>query len=287
MNDMKRIILLLSATLFATAAFVSCTEEVGTEPGNDSEPSVIIYTYEASRPNNPDNDVVLRFAANSQTTEAYYLAELTADKESRVASLGESGYMDYVVSNGTKISGISGASSADVTVTDLYGAYTITVVAVGGGAKTSREVTFTGLAWEDVVSGTYYFGVSNFILASGMTSTTTTMQVCTTDSKLFRLKDLYGSGYSLKINLLDQTGMDGSDEYTFFRVPVAETPFTYGSYGAIGVRDVGYWQGNDAYVTDYGYESGMYADYSCFLCVEYYVDAGYIGYSYDYFIPSE
>lgn len=282
---MKKYIYSLFAVLFATAALTSCTEEEGTEPGNDSAPSVIIYQYAASRPNNPDNDIVVRFATNSKTTEAYYLVEKTAEKKSRIASMGEEGYKDYVVSNGVKINGISGASNADVTITDLYGAYTITAVAVSGKAKSASETTFTGLEWNDVASGTYYFGASqNLIAALGLTSTPTTLQVCTTDANLYRFKDVFGTGYSLKINLIDYTGSDDGGEYQFFRIPVAETSFTYGSHGAVGVRDVGYWQGSDAWVTENGYESGMYADHSCFLCIQYFVAAGNLGYGYDEFV---
>ncbi|MCS2314138.1 hypothetical protein NXW44_07845 [Phocaeicola vulgatus] len=281
----KRYIYSLFAVLFVSAILTSCTEEEGTNPGNDSVPSIIIYQYAASRPNNPDNDIVVRFAANNKTSEAYYLVEKTTEKEAHVSSMGEEGYKDYVVSNGVKIDGISGASNADVTITDLYGAYTITAVAVSGNVKSASETSFTGLEWNDVASGIYYFGAStNLINALGLTSTPTVLQVCTTDADLYRFKDVFGTGYSLKINLIDYKGSDESGKYQFFRIPVAETSFTYGNYGAVGVRDVGYWQGNDAWITDYGYESGMYADYSCFLYIQYFVSAGNIGYGYDQFV---
>lgn len=283
---MKKYIYSLFAVLFVSAAFMSCTEEEGTEPGNDSAPSIIVYQYATSRPNNPDNDVLVRFAANNKTEAAYYLVEKTEEKEARLSSLGEEGYKDYVVSNGTKINGISGASNADVTITDLYGAYTISAVAVGGNAKSMSETTFTGLDWEDVVTGTYYYrALKNLISYLGLTSSSTVLQVCKTDATLYRLKDVFGTGYSLKLNLIDYQGSDDDGEYQFFRVPVTETPFTYGNYGAVSLRDIGYWQGSDSYVTDYGYESGMYSDYSCFLCVQYFVSAGHLGYGYDYFIP--
>lgn len=284
---MKKYIYSLFALLMAAATITSCTEEAGTEPGNDSKPSVVLYKYEVSRPYNADNDVALRFAANSKTESVYYLMEKSSEQESHVSSMGEEGYWDYVVSNGTKVDGLSGASTADLTLTDLYGAYTITAVAVGGNQKAGASTTFTGLDWNDVVKGTYYFGASkNLIAAAGLTANPTTLQVCTTDATLYRFKDVFGEGYSMKIVLLpDYKATDADGEYTFFRVPRAETPYTYGSYGAVGVRDVGYWQGSDAWVTDNGYESGMYADYSCFVCVQYFVSAGNIGYGYDFFFP--
>ena len=268
--------------LGGVATFTSCTVDEGTEPGNDSEPSILIYQYAASRPNNPDNDVVLRFATNSKTESAYYLVEPTETKEANVASMGEEGYKDYVVSEGIKIEGASGSTTVDVVVTDLYGEYTITAVAVSAKTKTSSETTFTGLDWNDVVSGTYYFDLGkNFI---GVESAATVLQVCTTNPDLYRFKDVFGEGYSMKINLIDYTGSDDNGTYRFFRIPAADTPFTYGNYGAISVRDIGYWQGNDAFVTEGGYESGMYTNYDCFLYINYYVSAGYLDYGYDYFV---
>lgn len=263
--------------LGGVATFTSCTVDEGTEPGNDSEPSILIYQYAASRPNNPDNDVVLRFATNSKTESAYYLVEPTETKEANVASMGEEGYKDYVVSEGIKIEGASGSTTVDVVVTDLYGEYTITAVAVSAKTKTSSEMTFTGLDWNDVVSGTYYFDLGKKFI--GVESAATVLQVCTTNPDLYRFKDVFGEGYSMKINLIDYTGSDDNGTYRFFRIPAADTPFTYGNYGAISVRDIGYWQGNDAFVTNSGYQSGMYANYNCFLCISYYVSEGTLGYS--------
>jgi hypothetical protein len=277
---MKKYIYLFSV-LLATVALTSCAEEEGTVPGNDPNPAVTIYKYAVSRPLNVDNDISLRFATNSKTTEAYYLAEKTVDKDTRVESIGEDGYKDYVVSNGVKLNDISGASAADVTFTDLYGEYTITVVAVGGGTKTSASIVFLGLDWTTVATGTYYFFNSNKI---GISSNPTTLQVCTTNDKLYRFKDVFGTNYHLKINLLNLKGNDGG-EYTFFRIPVADTPFTYGDYGVVNVRDIGYMYGDDSYVTEDGYESGMYEDYYCFLCIQYFVSAGNIGAGYDEFVP--
>jgi hypothetical protein len=272
---------LLAATVIVSS-MTSCAEDEGTEPGNDSKPVATVYQYKVSKPLNADNDVLFRVATNSRTTEAYYLAEKTTDKNARVASVGEAGYTEYVVSNGTKLAGVSGESNVDVTLTDLFGEYSITVVAVGSGTKTTAEISFTGLDWRDVAKGTYQFFNSSRI---GVSSNPTTLQICTTDDKLYRFKDVFGAGYHMKINLLNITGRDADGEYTYFRVPVTETPFTYGTYGAVSVRDIGYWQGSDAWVTDNGYESGMYSDYFCFIYLQYFVSAGSLGYDYDLFIP--
>jgi hypothetical protein len=278
---MKKYIYLFSI-LLVTLVMNSCVEEEGTTPGSDSSPVITVYQYKVSKPLNSDNDVIIRFVTNNRTTDAYYLAEKTTDKNTRIASLGEEGYKDYVISNGVKINGISGESVADITLIDLYGEYTITAVAVGGGVKMSATTVFVGIDWTTVATGTYYFFNSSRI---GISSNPTTLQVCTTDDKLYRFKDVFATGYHMKINLLNLKGKDDYGEYTFFRVPVMETPFTYGNYGVVSVRDIGYWQGSDVWITDNGYESGMYADYTCFVFVQYFVSAGSMGYDYDEFIP--
>lgn len=287
MNNMKKYIYSLFAVLLATAAMTSCTVEEGTVPGNDKDPNVVLYSYTVKKPYNEDNDIALRLAFNDKVEAAYYLAEKASEKESRLSSLGEEGYMDYVVSNGVKIADVT--SDTDLTVTDLYGKYAITVVAVSGTKKASASTEFTGLEWNDVVTGTYYFGVRTALTGE---SSPTTLQVCTSDNTLYRFKDVFGKDYHMKIQLLpDYTATDADGTYTYFRIPVVDTPFTYGDYGTVSVRDVGYWQNNSAYVTDNGYESGMYEDYSCFISAQYYCSGGSLGYGYygsakcEYFVP--
>jgi hypothetical protein len=280
---MKKYIYKLCIAFIATATIASCSGDEGAVPGSDSKPVITVYQYKTSRPYNVDNDIIVRFATNNQTTEAYYLAEKTVDANARITSIGEEAYTDYVVANGTKLADVSGESNVDVTLIDLYGDYTITAVAVGKGIKTSAKTTFIGIDWSTVATGTYLFGTAGKKV-SGVESNPTVLQVCTTDDKLYRFKDVFGSGYHLKINLINLTGTDADGEYRFFRVPVAETPYTYGTYGAVGVRDIGYWQGSDAWVTDNGYESGMYADYNCFIYIQWFVSAGNIGYNYDFFV---
>lgn len=159
---MKKYINALGMILLAIVAMTSCKEEEGTTPGTDGAPAITLYQYAVEAPEyNPDNDLRIRIAANNQVTEAYYLVETTADKNAHVEANGETGYMTYVVENGTKIEGISGESNTDITLTNLQGEYTITVVGVNGSNMTSKEVTFTGLAWEDVVTGTYVFGTTS------------------------------------------------------------------------------------------------------------------------------
>ena len=273
---MRKYINKLFAVVLATAAITSCTVEEGTVPGNDKDPNVVVYSYTAKKPYNEDNDVLLRLAFNSKVEEAYYLAEKATEKESKVASMGEEGYMDYVVSNGTKVADVT--TEADLAITDLYGKYAITVVAVSGAKKASAVAEFTGLEWADVINGTYYFGVKPDVTGE---SRATTLQVCTTDNTLYRFKDVFGKDSHMKFQLLpDYTGTDADGAYTYFRVPATDTPFTYSNYGTVSVRDIGYWQGNTAWITDNGYESGMYEDYTCYIAVQYYCSGGSLGYGY-------
>lgn len=273
--------------MLATALFglTACTEEDGTTPGGDSAPLATVYTYNVTAPNNPDNDLSLRISANEQTQAVYYKA-FDADD---INDLNDDAIISRVMSEGTQIeleaNSQHGGSYADVLIKDMYGEYLITVVAAAGSQHSLSKVSFTGLEWEDVVTGTWYY--ANAIASVfGGEPVPTTLQVCTTDKNLYRLKNLFGEGFSMKFMAIDQQAEDEDGVYTFLRVPAAITPYEYGDYGTISVRDIGYWQNNDAFVTDYGYESGMYEDYTCFFMIEYYVSAGAIGYNfYNYFIP--
>lgn len=275
-------------------SIISCSADEGTEPGNDSRPSVVIYQYKPGESYNEDNDVTLRFATNNATSEVYYLSEKSTDKDNKLSEMGESGYADYVVENGIKLEGIKGASNIDVTLTGIFGEYTITAVAVNSSQKSSSQTIFTGLEWEDVVSGRYIFasktadgkGVAAKDIA-GVESNPVTLQICTTDKTLYRFKDVYGTDKNLKINLIDYFGSDNDGEYQFFRVPITKTPYTFGNFGEVSVSDIGYWQGNESFVTQGGYESGMYANKTCFIFVAYQVSDGALGYGFDYFIPNE
>ena len=279
----------MSLAAALTFCFTSCKEDNGTEPGTDSQPAATIYTYEPSAPLNPDNDVNIRFVCNSKTSEAYYLVEKTTEKEAH--KMSEAAYADFVVANGTKLQLTedkhSGGKVSEVTVAGLLGDYTITAVAANGGTKTSATKTFRGLMWEDVVTGTYMYSNANVQFLMGeITSRPTTLQICTTDETLYRFKDAFGEGMHLKINLLpDLVDEDEGGVYTFFRVKDQMISEFQGN--KVYVRDIGYWQGDDKYVTDHGFESGMYEDYSCFIYIQCHIGSTNYGYGYDYFIPDE
>lgn len=133
----------------------SCTEEVGTVPGNDPQPYVTIYQYAVGEQYNPDNDIALRFVANNKVEEAYYLAEVASEKEAFIASKGEKAYLDHVVADGVKINGLSGVSDAEVTLTGMLGKYSITVAAVKGDSKGGSEIVFVGKDWKPKAQGVY------------------------------------------------------------------------------------------------------------------------------------
>lgn len=281
---MKKNLLIYLGIFVSMLSFYSCTVEEGTEPGHDSIPSLVAYQYTVSLPYDVDSDTHIRVAVNNQVESAYYLVEKSEVKAENVASMGLESYLDYVVEHGVKVEEIPASLNADIFITQLLGEYAITVVGIGDGQKLYSEFTFTGIPWYDVATGTYQ-PASMYDL--GLTDMETTLQVCGNDPTMYRFKDLYGTGKHLVINMLEQQGTDESGTYSFFRIPATATSWSYGSYGTISVRDIGYWQGNDAYVTVGGYESGMYENYDCFLCIQYYVEAGYLssgGYGYDYFI---
>lgn len=272
----------VAAAAFALAA---CSETEGTNPGTEADPVVTVYQYEPGEGYNADNDIALRFVANGKVSEFYFYNELKENKEAYIAANGEQAYADQVVANGTHVD--VSDTDYETTLTDMEGLYAITVVAVGNnGQKAVYENTFQGLAWEDVVSGTYQFGILG---SMGLSSSPTVLQRCTTDETLYRFKDVFKEGYSLKFTLLPEyTGKDNDGTYTFCRVATQQTGLVYGDYGVINVRDIGYWQGDDEYVLSYGFESGMYEDYSAFFMLQFYISAGSLGYNnYDIFIPNE
>ncbi len=158
---MKRNIYRIFMGLLVLSSIISCSEEQGTEVGNDSEPSVIVYQYTPGEDYNADNDIKLRIAANNRTQEAYYLYELTEDKEKYIATNGEAAYLEHVVTDGIKLDDISGESTQDVVLTGLIGDYTITAVAVNGNQKKAFETTFYGIQWNILGEGMFqstFFG---------------------------------------------------------------------------------------------------------------------------------
>ena len=122
----------------------SCSAEEGTEPGNDSNPVVTMYSYTAPEGYNPDQTAYVRVVPNNKVSKIYVLTELKADKEAFVAQSGAEAYVQRVVSQGTAYA----AETQELVIEDLQGAYTITAVAeAANGARTAAEVNYKGIKW--------------------------------------------------------------------------------------------------------------------------------------------
>jgi len=285
----KNIFSFLLAGLAVVLA-TSCTVEEGTEPGNDSKPVATVYQYENTA--NPDNNIDVRVATNNKVSEIYYLAIPEAQFDSDMTSKGEETVKNEIVQKGTKVA-LKDAASHDFTVTDLFGKYVIAIVATDGNTKTLTTTNFTGLDWETVATGTYKFANTDVAYVMETATKEATLQVCTTDETLFRFKDLYGEDKSLKFFYLkDYESADKYGHYYYARVKTQATGLEYGTYGPISVRDIGYWQGDDSWVTDSGY-NGYYYDESkeVYLYVQYFLSAlssgNNLGYKYDSFVPNK
>lgn len=281
---MNKYIVKLSAAFVVALALTACNADEGTEPGNDSMPVVTVYQYAPGDEYNADNDVKVRFVANNVTSEAYYVIEPTETRDAYIQANGEVAYMAYIVENGTKLDDIKGESYQDMIFTGLEGSYTVSAVAVNGGNLVMRSGEFVGLAWEDVCTGTYQFAYN---IGQGVQTKATTLQQCTNQEGLYRLKDLYSAGYSLKVQAIDMAGEDEDGVYQYMRIPYQSTGFLYQGGPEIEVSDVGYWKENDAYITQNGFHGGMYEDNFMFLIPVYQVPGvGHFGYQkYEYFIP--
>ena len=283
---MKNILHIIAAgVVFSLLA--ACSEKLGTEPGNDPTPKATIYQYAPGEGYNSDEDVVVRFVSNGKVEKLCYLVERAEEKESFINENGEAEYAKKVLSEGLEVPSAELKSYND-TLTGLAGTYAVTAAAVSGGETILSESIFYGLSWTTLSSGTYTFAVLSDM---GLAPAQTEFQVCDTDPNLYRFKDVFKPGYSLKIVALPEyTNTDDYGTYTFCRVPVQDTGFSYGNYGAIGVRDIGYWQGDEAYVTQNGFESCYYTDgpdKGClYVYVQYFVSAGNLGYNYDVYVPS-
>lgn len=284
---MKKYIYASLIALMTSLSFTACEEEEGTAPGSDSNAVVTIYQYEAAMPYNSDNDTKLRFVANQKADKVYYIAEKSADVQSFIAQQGEDAYISHVVEKGTSIT-LTDDNSFDTYVTDLFGPYTISAVAVNGGNRSLASVDFIGLEWSDVATGTYHFA-NKYVVELLGESAPTTLQQCTTNETLYRFKDVYGEGFNLKFTTLPDTQDEDEDGvFQKMRVAAQNTGLELGANGAIGVRDIGYWQGSDAWVLENGYHGAYYLDGSyAYLYVQYYVTAGNAGYGYDKFEASE
>lgn len=277
---MKKYIYSLMMFVLAATALSSCSVDEGTQPGSDSNPVVTIYQFKAQDPYDQDADVRIRVAANSKTAEAYIFAESTTEKTKRMASVGEDGYMDYVISKGVKLDKISGNSDQDYTVTGINGTYTITVVAKNGNQKSSAETSFTGVLWNNIAKGTYTFSANAAKIFGA--SVQTSLQVNASSPTSYRFKNLFGVGAHLNFTLTDKKGTDKQGkEFLRLSIPAQATPKPYGNDGVISVRDVATWQSNENYL-----DNRLYDDHKVVLWLQYYNGNNNLGYGYDAFVPN-
>lgn len=289
---MKKFINILLAVLFA-AVITSCEkEQFGTIPGTDPMASVRVYTYAPALPYDADCDVIVRLAANSSAKDVYLFAETAAQKEAR--NLVESAYADYVVANGTKVTltpnEFDNTFAFETTLEGLKGDNVISAVAINAnGDKSISATSFFGIEWLDLAAGEYYCNASSSIITRNLPGKVlpTVLQQRKDQTTTYRLQSVFGKGKHLVFNTIDQFGED-EGKYQFCRVPAQNPGLNDASYGSIGIRDLGYWQNDDSFITEGGYECGMYEDYNCFFIMQWFVSAGNLGYNwYDFFVPED
>lgn len=256
--------------------------------GTTGEPYATINQYTVDGDYNPDNDTRLRVTFNENVSEAYYLVELSAEKEQFIEENGEQAYMQRVVDNGTSITIEEETRSADIIITGLAGENDITVVSVGKDKKMKANTAFfTGITWMDVCTGTYYTSVLT-PLGIPAELPNKKLQVADVNPNMYRIVDLYKSGYSLKFTKIENTGVDKGGKFNMIREEWQPIGLNYAQYG-LYIQDIGYWQGDDSFVLAGGYHGGMYEDNSIFFFHAYCIDDGRAlpnGYNYEYFIPN-
>lgn len=265
--------------LAAAPMLWACSADEGAMPGSDPNPVVTLYSYAPTdEDSNPDNDVMVRFATNDKVTSVKYLL-LPSEQ---ATALSEAEMIQKVSSEGTEVANLGANGTADVTFKDIYGPYVI--AAVANGSKLGNTISFTGLSWTVFKTGTFYYGVT----FTPSESVEATLEKCDTDDTLYRISGVFGAGTAFKCQLLDVTGEDELGKFHLFRVPQADTPWTYGSYGTVFVEDVGYWQGNSAYVTGFnGFENYFYDNGYIDVCLAWMCSAGCIDYKYGAFVPAD
>lgn len=267
--------------LAAAPMLWSCSDEMGENPGSDPDPVVTIYTYEPTEEgSNPDNDVRIRFATNSKVTSVKYLL-IPGDS----LAMSDAEITQMVESQGTTVANLGADGNAEVTVSGIKGA--VNIAAVANGSKLSNLVKFTGLEWTLVKPGTFAFGPQTPSTVP-VSATECTLEICTTDTLLYRLNSIFGEGTSLKLEVIDTWYKDEFGDFQLFRFKQTKTPWEYGNYGLMSVRDVGYWQNNAAYVNALtSYCNYLYTDGYIDICMQWNVPAGNCGYGYSSFTPSE
>ncbi|MBR6699377.1 MAG: hypothetical protein IKL71_05085 [Bacteroidaceae bacterium] len=254
--------------------------------GTTGEPYATINQYTVDGDYNPDNDTRLRVTFNGNVSEAYYLVELSAEKKQFIEENGEQAYMQRVVDNGTSITIEEETRSADIIITGIAGENDITVVSVGKDKKMKANTAFfTGITWMDVCTGTYYTTVlTPYGIPAQLPNKK--LQVADVNPNMYRIVDLYKSGYSLKFTKIENSGVNEGGKFNMIRVQMQEIGLNFGEYGPLYIQDIGYWRGDDSFVLAGDFHGGMYEDNSIFFYHAYCISTGQaLDYKKEYFIP--
>ena len=286
---MKKNIYVYFFMLLGIYAFSSCTEEIGTEPGNDKTPSAIVYQYQVTAEDgdyDADTDVHIRIAANSAASEVYYLAESTASQKASIESGGIEAYRQHVVEKGTKATLTDGI--ADVYLTGLRNENMITVVAKGSnGVLTSQETSFFGINWKDVCTGKMKAPLLNGSYTYTWSTGNVVLQQREDKPAEYRIKNAYGKGLHISLTKGRESYNEGEDDFfgipnmdfSITRMTTSPTPYSHKDYGTISLSDAG---------DDYASYCRMYEDYFIAIYSACTVSAGRLtDYDFFRFLPEE
>ncbi len=277
MKSLKYLLLALPLALLG-----ACSADEGSEPGTNPVPTVTLfhYTPDAEKGLNPDNDVTVRFATNSATTAVYYKVDLEEDMKAYISSNGTAAYMQKIIEEGEKIE-VNGADNIDKDVTGIKGACVLVAVATNGGSHSMDSFSFFGLDWTSIVPGYIQYNIQG--LPHGQNCE---LQKCTNVEDLYRIKDAFPAGMSMKFTVTDKKGTNENGNFTLVRVPENESPWSTSS-GPVYVGDIATWKADDNLAFTQ-YPSFMYEDYFCEFALAWYVSpTAYVGMNYAYFVPQE
>lgn len=274
---MKHSIINYAWVLLGLAFMAACTDEQGTEPGNDNTVVATIYQLDTKAPLNPDNDMLLRVATNNKTEAVYYAGIPKAEFETKMQQGGEEAIKDFVIASGTKVKDLSGGAVADVAVEGMTGEYKVAVVATGAGARTLKVFDFMGLSWSDMATGTYTFALVSFGENKEKVIKGVVLQKCENRKGLYRLNKVYNGSNNIKFTLLNAV----QDDYQFVSVPTQAT-----ALNGVYIRDLATKENNQAFATDETKGCRLYNDNRVRLVLNYFTEGKEYGAVVETFVPA-
>jgi hypothetical protein len=274
---MKHSIINYAWALLGLAFMAACTDEQGTEPGNDNTVVATIYQLDAKDPLNPDNDMLLRVATNNKTEAVYYAGIPKAEFETKMQQGGEEAIKDFVIASGTKVKDLSGGAVADVAVEGMTGEYKVAVVATGAGARALKVFDFIGLSWSDMATGTYTFALVSFGENKEKVIKDVVLQKCENREGLYRLNKVYNGSNNIKFTLLNAV----QDDYQFVTVPTQAT-----ALNGVYIRDLATKENNQAFATDETKGCKLYNDNRVRLVLNYFTEGKEYGAVVETFVPN-